>query len=355
MRIENVRVRQVVMPRLDPTWRTASYAAASVDTVILEIDAEGASGIGGIAARPPGRGTPAGDMAAQIDGAVRRILVGADAIEHTELIAKLRAAGVDRSVVTAVDMALWDLLGKAKGLPFHAFWGGAAQRSLPIVRMVGIKSPRDLVAATGEMMEEGFSHFKVKLGTGVAEDIERIRALRSEYGDAPWIAIDGNGAYSVDDAIELSRGLEAFDVRLIEQPIDYTDIDGLARLTAASPIPVLADQSITGLEAALEVCQRRAAHMVSIKLGQAGTMDECRRVAEMCLAFGVRVHVGGTGRPAVIDAAHAQLVASIPGIEPECEVGECLALTGDITGGMTIRDGAWEITDSPGLGVTIVA
>jgi len=219
--------------------------------------------------------------------------------------------------------------------------------------MVGIKTPSDLVAATGEFMEEGYTHFKVKLGTGVAEDVERIHALRSEYGDSVWIAIDGNGAYTTDEAIELSRGLAPYDVRLIEQPIDYTDLEGLARLTAASPIPVMADQFVNGLESARQVCERQAAHMVSIKIGQCGTIDECRRVAELCLAFGVRVHVGGGGRPIVVDAAHAQFAASVPGIEAEAEVGECFALTNDLTGGVDVRDGTWHITDAPGLGVTV--
>jgi L-alanine-DL-glutamate epimerase-like enolase superfamily enzyme len=219
--------------------------------------------------------------------------------------------------------------------------------------MVGIKSPADLVAATGTFMEEGYSHFKVKLGTGVAEDIERIRALRAEYGDAIWIAIDGNGAYTVDEAIELSRGLAPYDVRLIEQPIDYTDVDALARLTAASPVPIMADQLVSGLDSARQVCERRAAHMVSLKIGQSGLIDECRRIAELCLAFGIRVHVGGGARPIVSDAAHAQFAASIPGIEPEAEIGESFALTNDLTGGVTVRAGSWEITDAPGLGVTV--
>jgi L-Ala-D/L-Glu epimerase len=354
MRIDNVRVRQVAMPRLDPTWRTASYAANAVDACIVEIDADGASGVGGLAARPPGRGTPADELTAQIRGPVSKRLVGADALERRDLLSALQEAGVHRSVVAAVDMALYDLIGKATGLPFHAFWGGAARRSIPIVRMVGIKSPSDLVASTGELVEEGYSHFKIKLGTGVAEDLERIRALRSEYGDAIWIAIDGNGAYAIDDAIELSRALAPYDVRLIEQPIDYTDLEGLARLSEASPIPIMADQYVSGLDSARQVCERRAAHMVSIKLGQTGTIDECRRIAELCLAFGIRVHVGGSARPVVTDAAHAQLVASIPGVEPEAEVGECFALTNDITGGVSVRDGSWQITDAHGLGVTVL-
>lgn len=142
-------------------------------------------------------------------------------------------------------------------------------------------------------------------------------------------------------------------MQLIEQPIDYSDFDGLARLTAASPIPVMADQLVTGIKAAFEVCRRRAAHVVAMKIGQTGTLDECRSVADMCLAAGVRVHIGGIQHPAVIDAAHAHLAVSLPGIDEECEIGEFLAVRDDPTVGLRIEDGQYFPDGAPGLGVTL--
>src|SRR3954465_812664 len=105
------------MPRLDPTWRTASYAAAVVNSCILEIDAEGTSGVGGLAARPPGKGAQAEELTEQIAGPVRQLLVGADAWERRDLLERLKAAQTHRSIISAVDMALYDLLGKSAGLP----------------------------------------------------------------------------------------------------------------------------------------------------------------------------------------------------------------------------------------------
>src|SRR5205814_8404047 len=118
-------------------------------------------------------------------------------------------------------------------------------------------------------------------------------------GSQIWIGVDGNGAYDVDGAIELSRKLEPFDVELLEQPIDYHDLDALARLSAASPIPIMADQCVDDVASALEVCRRKAAPVVSIKVSKMGTIDECRRVADVCLAFGVGVHIGGSVVPSV--------------------------------------------------------
>jgi L-alanine-DL-glutamate epimerase-like enolase superfamily enzyme len=352
MKIEWLRVRQVRMPRVDPEWKTASYAASALDACILELGSGDRVGIGA-ASSHPNSGIPVDAISAQLTGPARDVLVGADVWERTRLIDELRAAGIHRSVVTAVDLALHDLFGKLVGLPCHALWGGAVRSGGAVARFVGIKPPPGVVAAAEDLLEQGFTHFKVKLGTGIEEDVARIQALRSALGPSIWIGIDGNGAYSTDDAIALTRALEPYDVRLIEQPIDYRDLDGLVRLTAASPIPVMADQYVNGLTAAMEICQRRAAHVVSIKIGQAGSIDECRRVAEVCLNSGVRVHFGGGAHPAVVDAAQIHLASSIPGVDEEAEVGEFMAISGDPTSGVIIHDGRYEVSPAPGLGVTL--
>ncbi|HZT06725.1 MAG TPA: mandelate racemase/muconate lactonizing enzyme family protein [Chloroflexota bacterium] len=353
MRIDAVRSWIVTMGRTDPSWKTAAYAATSVDACIVEVRADGLTGLGGAAGRPPGRGIQASRILADLHGPAANALIGEDALARTDLVERLRRAGLHQSAISAVDMALYDLLGKAAGLSLHRLWGGAQLRSIPVVRMIGIKPPRDLVAAAEDLVESGFAHFKVKVGTGVSEDVARIRALRSELGDNLWIGVDANGAYCPDEALDLCRALAPFDVRLLEQPVDYADIAGLAMVTKGSPIPIMADQIITSVESALRVCQAGAAHVVSLKVGQAGTLDQCRRIAELCLAFGVGVHIGGSARPAVVDAAHALIAAALPGVSPECEIGESLAVTGDATGPPPIRDGHWLVGDSPGLGIAL--
>jgi len=219
--------------------------------------------------------------------------------------------------------------------------------------MVGIKAPEELVTTVGQLLEDGITHMKVKVGTGIKEDVERIRALRKSFAERISIGIDGNGAYTPDEAIELSRALTPYNVTLIEQPIDYHDLDGLAKVTAASPIPIMADQCVDDAESALEVCQRKAAHVVSVKLSKMGSIDECRRVFEICRAFGVRVHIGGSAGPAVVDIAAAQLAASFSTIDEDAEVGEFQALTGEPTRGATVKGGCVEIGDAPGWGLSL--
>lgn len=351
MNISAVRVTRVHMPRVDPAWRTASYAAKAVDGFFLEIVAGGITGIGATAAHPS---NISGDkLEEELNGPVRSLLVGADALSGNLIRENMRKANVHTRTSIAADLALYDLTGKLANLPCHALWGGALRSHVRVVRMVGIKPPGELEATVGQLVEQGITHMKVKVGTGIHEDVERVRALRATFRKSIWIGIDGNGAYTPDEAIELSRALAPYDVGLIEQPINSQDLDGLARVTAASPIPIMADQCVNDVKSALAVCQNRAAHVVSIKATKMGSLDECRRVFEVCRAFGVRAHVGGSAGPALVDIAQAHLAASLEGMDEECEVGEFQALTGDPTTGATIKNGCLEIATLPGWGLNL--
>jgi L-Ala-D/L-Glu epimerase len=353
VKISNVRVTRVDMPRVDPAWRTASYAGTAVAGFILEIDADGISGMGGTAAHP---NNISGDqLETQLRGPIRSALLGSNALCGNAIRERIRTANVHARASLAADLALYDLTGKLANLPCHALWGGAIRSHVRVVRMVGIKPPAELAAAVGQLVEQGITHMKVKVGTGIEEDVERIRVLRETFGESIWIGVDGNGAYTAEQAIELSRALLPYNVGLIEQPIEYRDLAALARVTAASPIPIMADQCVHDVQSALEVCQRRAAHIVSIKATKMGSLDECRRVFNICQAFGVRAHIGGSAGPAVVDIAQAQLAASLLEMDEECEVGEFQALTGEPTVGAAVRNGSIEISASPGWGLMLPA
>ena len=165
MKITDVRVTRVQMPRVDPAWRTASYAGNSVVSFILEIDADGMTGIGGTAGHP--RSMPPDTLEAQLNGPVKGALLGADALCGNAIRDAIRQSDVDARALIAADLALYDLVGKAAKLPCHALWGGALRPRVRIDRMVGIKAPDDLVAHVGQLLEQGITHMKVKVGTGV--------------------------------------------------------------------------------------------------------------------------------------------------------------------------------------------
>ncbi len=339
------------MTRLDPTWRTASYASSGVDGFIIELIADDVIGIGATAAHPSS--ISAEKMDAQLNGPIRNVLVGADALDGNEIRRALATTNTHRRARLAADLALYDLVGKFAKLPCHALWGGAVRSALKVVRMVGIKPPMALVAAIRGLRSDGYSHFKIKIGTGLKEDLERIRAVRESFGNDMWISVDGNSAYTLAQAIELSHALHPYRLAFMEQPIDYNDIQGLARLTAASPIPVMADQCVKDASSALAVCKAKAAHIVSIKATNLGSINECWRVYEICREFDVRIHIGGSVTSALTDMAQAHLAATLPEVDEECEVGEFMAVSGDPFTGVAIREGRIQLNHEPGWGVRL--
>ena len=351
MKITEVRIRRFKMERLDPTWKTATYAASTVEGFLLGIVAHGMMGIGGTAAHPSAVRTDV--LESQLNGPVRHALEGADPTLGNLIRQQLSVSNIHPRACVAADLALYDLVGKVAGLPCHALWGGALRSKVKVVRMVGIKPVAQLQSAVEDLVNQGYRHFKVKIGTGLAEDAERIRKLRDTFGNDVWLAVDGNGAYTPEQAIALSRALEPYNVSLIEQPTDYRDVPGLAKVTSASKIPIMADQCVRDVESALAVCRLRAAHVVSIKATSIGSLHACRRVYEVCRSFGMRVHFGGSVTSAIVDIAQTQLAASLEGVDQECEVGEFMAVRGEPVAGVHIQDGEIEIARAPGWGISL--
>src|ERR1051325_7558121 len=337
MKIENFSISRFTMERLDSSWRTASYSAKAVDGFIVQIMAGGFIGIGGTAAHP--NNITGDDLERQLQGPVRDACLGQDPLSRQGISIRAEARKVHPRARIAMDLALHDLLGKIAGLPCHAFWGGPLRQSVKIVRMVGIKPPPDLRTAVGALMDEGYRAFKIKLGTSVADDVERIRDVRDTFGRKVWISVDANGAYTPAEAIELSKRLQEFDVSSIEQPVNYRDLTALAEVTRASAIPIMADQCVRDLSSALAVCQSGAAHIVSIKATNLGSIDRCRQIYEICRSFGLRVHFGGSATSALVDTAQAQLAASLADADKECEVGEFRGVRGEPVLGPKVQNG----------------
>src|SRR5436309_14465459 len=106
MKIDAIRVTRATMPRVDPQWRTASYAANVVNALILEVQAAGLTGIGSAVARP--NGTPVEEFESDCDGPVRELLIGRDPLERTSIYEALERSPINRAVLSAVDVALHD-------------------------------------------------------------------------------------------------------------------------------------------------------------------------------------------------------------------------------------------------------
>ena len=148
MKISNVQVTRIKMPRADPTWRTASYAGNAVEGFLLQIHADGVTGLGGTAAHP--RNISGDELEAQLTGPIRSALLGADPLSGNAIREIILKANVHSRASIAADLALYDVTGKLANLPCYALWGGAVPPRVRVVRMVGIKPPAELETAVGK-------------------------------------------------------------------------------------------------------------------------------------------------------------------------------------------------------------
>lgn len=345
--IDAVRVQSRTLKRVDPEWRTSSYKADEVGAVYLAIEAGGVFGVGATASHP--RRLTTADITAQLVDCVVPALEGWPLEDAYRRLAQLERPLHSRTSI-AVDLALHDLIGRLSGLPAEVLWGGPLRNEVNLVRMVGIKAPEQLVAAVQPLYDVGVRAFKLKVGEGVERDVDRVRRVRRAFGDDVTIMVDANGAYDRDSGIELGRALGELGVHCIEQPLPYTDIEGMAVVRAASPVPLMADQMVESAADAVEVARRSAADMISLKLTKMGSVAECVRVAHVCTAVGIGVHLGGCAAPGIVDSALTRLALATPDIDIFAEVGESAALVQDQVSGVVHTCAVAKSDGLPGLG-----
>ena len=264
---------------------------------------------------------------AAIVSAYRPYLVGQDALateRHWQtLYNQFRDQGQKGLAITAlsgVDIALWDLKGKHFGAPVHVLMGG------PMRREVSAYATGTYRTDTGDPMvyildevrgyvKEGFGAVKLKIGFGAQEDIALIRAVRETIGPRIGLMLDANHGYDVVEAISVGRAVADCNIGWFEEPVVPDDLDSYVEVRRGQPIPVAGGECEFTRWGFREVLTRRAHDILQPDTCAAGGLSECKKIADMATAFGVRYvpHVWGTG---VGLAAALQLLAVLPHTPP---------------------------------------
>lgn len=319
MRIAELRAHVLEAPLSEPfAWSFNQTAVRG--SCVVEIRAEdGTTGFGECF----GPST----LNAAIVEAFRPLVVGQDALA-TDLIwqtlyNQFRDQGQKGLTVTAisgVDIALWDLKGRILGQPVHRLMGGPLRRQ---VRAYATGTYRrgtgDPIAyITDEVrgyVREGFSAVKLKIGFGIEEDLKLIAAVRETIGPKVGLMLDANHGFDAIEAIELGRRAERYDIGWFEEPVVPDDLDSYIEVRRGQPIPVAGGECEFTRWGFREVLTRRAIDILQPDTCAAGGLSECKKIADMATAFGVRYvpHVWGTG---IGLAAAMQLLAVLPHSPP---------------------------------------
>ena len=240
------------------------------------------------------------------------VLLGEDPFNIEKIVARMDYAARDNNQAKAtIDYALHDIVGKALGVPVYQLLGGLTTEKIPLGYVLPGASTEVVVTMAKQALKAGFRVLKLKVGAGSEEeDIENVRALRETAGDDIEIFIDANGSWHYYQALMALKKLERYNLAMVEQPVPWWDIDGMARLRSKIGIPVFADESAQELKHLLEIIQKNAADGFFIKIPKAGGLLKSQKWASIAKAAGLPVVCGcmmGSGLEA---AAYTHLLVA---------------------------------------------
>jgi D-galactarolactone cycloisomerase len=274
--------------------------------------------------------------------------------------------GLAVEAISGIDIALWDIKGKATGLPIHVLLGGAFRESveayatgLYFTRVDDL--PGALAAEASGYVEQGFRAVKMKVGLGLAADTANLRAVRRAIGPEIRLMADANHAYDPKEAIRLGRVMEDLGLYWFEEPVPPEDIDGYIEVKAALDVPIAGGEAEFTRYGFRSLLNRRAVDIVQPDTCSAGGLTECRRILALALANGIQYtpHVWGSS---VGLAASLHLAATVPDNPPslhptpllfEFDRTENLFRDHLATTPIVLTDGRLAVPTGPGLGIEI--
>lgn len=242
-------------------------------------------------------------------------LIGMDPLRIEQIVEMMdQAVSENPSAKAAIDMALHDILGKLARKPLFKLIGGFREDVLTDITL-GIKEPKRMAEDAIRAVKKGFRALKVKVGVDPKEDVERVKGIRKAVGSDIAIRIDANQGWTTDQAIEILKKLEPFNVEIVEQPVKADDIRGLAEVRRNSSIPVMADESVHGPRDALRVVNEEAVDLINIKLMKSGGILKAKKIAAIAESANVSCMIGCMSESAIGVTAGVHLAAAIKNIQ----------------------------------------
>jgi L-alanine-DL-glutamate epimerase-like enolase superfamily enzyme len=340
-----------VMRKEDPTWKFALGASPVTEGSILRIaDERGNEGFG-YASATPHRGSTPKALEAEL-AYLRSHVIERDADEIGAIRASLdRAIRGAPQAKAAIDCALHDLLARRLGIPLHQLFGGKVRDGVPILRILAIKTPREMAAQAQNLVDHGYEYLKIKVHGDVSDDVARVAAIRQQVGANVHLTIDANQSYDAKDAIRAINKMAAYDIDLVEQPVPADDIEGLALVTRTVPVTVEADEAAGSLAEIWRLVTTRACDAVSLKIPKLGGFRNTIAAARICEAGGIAYRLGAAVGPRLLAAHALHLACSLPGVTYACELGEFERLLDDCFEGVDVVNGELCLAEGAGSGV----
>ncbi|MFJ3407894.1 mandelate racemase/muconate lactonizing enzyme family protein [Promicromonospora sp. NPDC090134] len=361
MKIESITTH-VVSHRLDVPFGMSQWDWASRSSCLVEIRTDdGLVGWGECFG-------PAQGNRALIDDPFRPLLIGRDPRELVDIWDGLYnrnrewgRKGISVAAISGIEIALWDIAGKAAGLPIWRLLGG---RSTPELRAYAsafyYRGPwdGDIEGEAASLLEAGYRDVKMKVGADLKQDIERVRRVRAALGESTRLAVDANRGYTTPEAKSFLRELDDVDLWFFEEPVLPEDLQGYRELRATTSVPIAGGESEFTRWGFRELIETRAVDLLQPDATACGGIRETLLIAGMASAHGIPTlpHIWGSS---ITIAAGLHLLTALPEVTPS--VGRLPLVVELDQAPNPFRSGLAGLTtgpvmtvpDQPGLGIEI--
>jgi len=357
MKITQIRTVPVWCPRrraFGGVTRTALGPAAVSDYTIVFVDTDaGITGIGEASSVFKRRGEL---LRHDIDMALAPSVVGEDPTRIAYLVQKMdQALDGSEEAKAGIEMALWDILGKALDAPVYRLLGGKVRDRIPLSYSVPFGEPEQMASFAVERVRAGHRTIKVKVGNEPSTDIAAVRLVREAIGPEVKLRVDGNMGWSTaKQAIGVIRAMEPYDLELVEQPLAAHDLEGMAEVRRAIGVPLMADESVRNPRSAMAVIRHGAADIANVYVTEAGGILNACRIFAMCEAAGMPCMIGSMPEFGIGTAAQIHLGVAMTNLGPDSDACGVLYHAEDLlTRPLKIENGFAYPPEGPGLGVEI--
>ena len=354
MKIARIQTTPLALAFKEPYhWAGRVNHAAAVVLVEVETD-DGLVGIGESVAAFPAEGT-----VAALQG-VAPLFVGQPVFDVERLITGARHLGGFNHtpwhanfVLAGLEMALWDILGKAAGWPVYRLLGGAVREEVDYFGFVQGDTTEELVEDAHDLAAAGHAVIYLKVGRGEAADLRNTAAVRQAIGGRR-LRLDPNCAWSVPEAIHMIGKLREFEPEWVEQPTPLMSIAAMRQVKEAVGVPIAADQAVFTPADVYEICRQRAADVIVLSPHEAGGLLAFGKAAAIAEAAGVPVCLHGQGVSGITDTAQHHLGLRTANLTEGNQIMHQL-LVEDLVSApdLTLTQGKLGRLDGPGLGIEL--
>jgi L-alanine-DL-glutamate epimerase-like enolase superfamily enzyme len=320
--IKNIETFAVNVPMMEPFVTSTASTSCVISLIIKVVTDEGIEGVGE-ARIGYGTGFTHENIEAMkiiVDKYFGPALIGVNPLVINTAMDRVNAAWEAGYTITkaGIEMALYDIIAKHRKMSVSEVLGGVHHKKIGMVGSVSCGEPKAMAKKAASWVEKGYKVLKLKIGQGsdIDLDVRRVKEVREAVGPTIDLRLDCNSAYLANTALRFIKRVAPYDPFLLEDPVDRWNIDGMARVTRTSEIPICVDNMLFGPRDVFAALSRGAGHLIKIKLPRVGGFGNALKMIAIAEAAGISVVVGRGSTLSVAAAAEHHLIAVSKNVIP---------------------------------------